>query len=31
LVEKVGHDAALLDELERKIKIKRKELDRRRS
>jgi hypothetical protein len=29
LVEKVGHDAALLDELERKIKIKRKELDRR--
>jgi predicted transcriptional regulator len=28
LVDKVGHDAELLDELERKIKLKRKELDR---
>ena len=29
LVDRVGHDSALLDELERKIKLKRKELDRR--
>jgi predicted transcriptional regulator len=31
LVDKVGHDASLLDELERKIKIKRKELEERKS
>lgn len=30
-LDNVGHDAALLDELERKIRIKRKELDRRKS
>jgi predicted transcriptional regulator len=30
-LDEVGHDAALLDELERKIKMKRKELDRRKS
>jgi predicted transcriptional regulator len=30
-LDKMGHDAGLLDELERKIKIKRKELDRRKS
>lgn len=27
LLDEVGHDAALLDELERKIKMKRRELD----
>lgn len=31
LVDKVGHDPSLLDELERKIRIKRQELDRRKS
>ncbi|MGA3189796.1 MAG: BlaI/MecI/CopY family transcriptional regulator [Bryobacteraceae bacterium] len=31
LLDEVGRDAGLLDELERKIKIKRKELDRRKS
>ena len=30
-LDKVGHDAAVLDELERKIKIKRKQLDGRKS
>jgi predicted transcriptional regulator len=30
-LDQVGRDASLLDELERKIKIKRKELDRRKS
>ncbi len=30
-LDNVGHDPSLLDELERKIKIKRKELDRRKS
>ncbi len=30
-LDKVGRDTALLDELERKIKIKRKELDRRKA